>query len=106
MHKIWAAYFVTPPASRRSLDHVGIRFRVFGVDRVSPTPRTPASPRPPCHTTRQPASARRWPSQAFLNKGMARSGPGRVALVVGSAELEVAASAAEIGRSLHHIPLR
>jgi hypothetical protein len=64
-----------------------------------PDPRPHASPRPPCHGARQHASERRWPSQAFANKGMARSGPGRGALVVGSAELEVAASLQRSGRS-------
>src|SRR5580704_13925418 len=47
MHQIWAADLVT----------------------------TPASPRPPCHGTRRPASTRRWPSQALVDKGMARGGP-------------------------------
>jgi hypothetical protein len=36
MHQIWAADFVTMRASRARPDHVGIQFRLFGVDRVSP----------------------------------------------------------------------
>jgi hypothetical protein len=40
----------------------------------------------------QPASLRHGPSQASANKGMARHGPGRGALVVGSEEFGGAAS--------------
>jgi hypothetical protein len=78
----------------------------FDLTRVpSPAPQplahAPPPPRAPRHNTRQPASLRRRLSQAFADKVMARSGPIGVALVIDSAELEVAE---EISTRLHRIP--
>jgi hypothetical protein len=72
-----------------------------GSEPRTPTPCPRASPRAPRHNTRQPASLRRRLSQAFADKVMARSGPIGVALVIDSAELEVAE---EISTRLHRIP--